>query len=542
MCSTRRAAFLILALLLYLFLRGIGDHGLLDPLEGINASVSLNMVARQNLTVPLVENLPYLGKTMGFWWLNTFALLLFGWLEFSVRFWPAAAAVGMAAASWFIARRMRDERAANYAAVITGTSLLTYVTSQLASPHSLYACFVSLALLGIIYSFQDKRFFLLLHTSAMLAFIVYGPAGALLPWLCLLLYAYLVQQERFFLDALLYWPGFLATLLLGGGYLFLLHIKNPTLLTLMRYNPPGLVFGSVYQSLLLSSVAFIPWIGFVPEVVKNALPRNWDFILPSQRQDVLLLLWAAVFLFFGIFSGDGLILVAAVPSLASLCAVWASKAIDENNIKFFQRAILFEILFFIPFLFAGLPWIYSRNSGVLGKTLLSVIPWAGFCFLFLFAGWYYAKTRQPRKLMLHLSVVSLLCLLPLAGAFDLLADETSLRSVGLYLRENLERDDVPIQYALNRPSLFFYTARESLLFNAPVIPGVMARSVLNEPLLQQKWKEPRRIFMVLGRRQEITAPLPQEVYNLYEAQNLVVLSNQRDQQKIVGAPEKSIKE
>ena len=535
MPSTRKAAYLIFLALAYLFFRGIGDHGLLDPVEGLNASVALNMVARRNVAVPMAGNLAYLGKTMGFWWLEALALSVFGWLEFSVRFWPALAGLGMAGASWFVGRRMEDERAGNYAAAITGTCLLTFVASQLVSPHTLYAFLVTSALAGIIYAFQDRRFFLLLHVSSALAFIVYGPAGILLPWLCLLLYAWLTEQERFLLDAFIYWPGLTATLLLCGSYLLFFHLKNPTMLTLMRYNPPAAAFGSSSSALLLLGTGFFPWLGVLPEAIKNALPTNWHFVLPSQRPNLLILIWSGVFLFFGFFSGDALSLTAAVPALAILCATHLAKAVESNDVPLLQRTVVLKIIFFSLLLFIGLPWLYYHNDRALHGTLVSVMPWTGFCFLFLFAGWHYARTRQPRKFMIHLCAVSLISLLPLAGAFDLLAEGMSVKDAGIFLRKGLEQSDVLVQYALNRPSLYFYTAKESLLVHTSAISGVMGQKTLDEPHLYRLWTEPQRIFVLIGRHQEIMTPLPQEVYNLHETRYLIVLSNRRDQEKIEGA-------
>jgi 4-amino-4-deoxy-L-arabinose transferase-like glycosyltransferase len=528
LCSTRKAAFLILGALFYLFFRGIGDHGLLDPLEGLNASVALNMVAQRNFTAPLAENLPYAGATMGYWWLSGAALALFGWLEFSVRFWPAAGGIGMAAVSWFIVRRTNDECAANYAAVLTGTSLLTYAASQLAIPHTLYACFTSMALAGIVYGFQNRRFFLLLHVSAMLAFIVHGPSGAILPWLSFLIYAYFAEGERFFLGAVFYWPGLLATVLLGGGYLFFLHIANPTVLTLMRYNLAAPAFDSFSSALLFLSFACFPWVGVLPEALKNAFPHNRYLILPSERAKVLFLTWAGVFLLFGFFSSDAFLLVAPIPALTILCSIHLADAVNKNNTNLFRRTIVMEILLCVLLLFVVVPGIYINSLKKIWGTLLSVVPWMFFCLLFLLAGWHYAKTRQPRKFMLHLCAVSLLSLMPLAGVFNLLAEELSIRDAGLYLRNELSQDDILAQYFMNHPSLYFYTAKESLLIHAPTVPRVAGQQVLSEQALNQIWGNTRRVFLLIGREQEFLVPLPPEVHNLYETHDLVVLSNRRD--------------
>ena len=527
MYSTRKAAFLIFLVLLYLFFRGIGDHGLLDPLEGVNASIALGMAARNNFSVPMLENAPYWGTSMGFWWLSAVTLRwFFGWIEFSVRFWPALGGLGMAAASWFIARRSGGGRAANYAAVLTGTSLLTYGVSQISSHHALYACLVTMALAGALYGFQNRRFFLLLHVSSVLALIVHGPAGLILPWLSLMLYAYLAEQEKFFLSAMFYWPGTLATALLGGGYLCLCFFENPALLTMMRYNPPAVAFSSLSESCLFLAAGFFPWVAIPFVTLKKTLPADWEVIQPEERQNVLLLVWTAVFLFFGFFVGDALLLAVPLPALMSLCALHLADAVEKRDSALFRKMIVIKFFLFMTFLCAGLPLIYANNPNMSG-TLMSVMPWAVLCLVFLGVGWYYAKTRQPHKLMRHLCNVALISLLPLAGAFDLLSENLAVRDIGLYLRGELKRDGLLVQHSMNIPSLYYYTAKDSLLVNAPAMPRTKGREALSESALNRMWGNTSRIVMVIRRDQNEYLSRPQEIHDLYQTPDFVILSNRR---------------
>jgi hypothetical protein len=534
--SARKTAFLILIAFLYLYLRGIGDHGLLDPLEGVNSSVALNMVARQSFFAPLAGDLPWGGKSLGFWWLESLMLVVFGWSEFAVRFLPALAAVGTALSTWFLSRRMKDESAANFSAVIAGTSCLAYSVSQLASPHALYVCLLSAALTGLVYAFRDSRFFLIFHVSAALAFLAYGPAGIVLPWLSLLLYALLTGQERFLLKAALHRTGLAATCLLTGGYLLLLRSYNPGLLAAMRFNPSP-AFNTFVPALLLFITGFCPWTGFCLETLSTTLPRLFSAlregeVLPSRREDVLLSIWSIVFLCFGLFSGDGLLVFAAFPATAALCGVHFSEALENRRLLPFQRAVLFELLYLSAFLLAGLiRAVHSGTAGLKG-TAPSVVPWFCFCLAFLFFGWYDTLRRRPFKALLHLCTISLLSLLPLAGAFDLLAQEVSVRDAGRFLKSNLEREDVVLQYAINRPSLFFYTARDSLLLNTLPIDGIEDQKILQISDLNRIWGDSGRVFMLIKKSRQDLTSLPKNVYNLFEsrsvADKLVILSNYRE--------------
>jgi 4-amino-4-deoxy-L-arabinose transferase-like glycosyltransferase len=495
--------------------------------EGVNASVALNMAGRQDFFVPLAEDLPYLGRSMGFWWLSALMLTFFGWLEGALRFWPALGGVGMATASWFVARRAVDGRAANYAAVLTGTSLLTYAASQLAAPYTLYAFCVTGTLAGIVYGFRDRRFFLLLHGASSAALIVCGPAGLLLPWLSFLLYAYLANQERFFARALLYWPGLLTTFALGGGYLLLLRFKNPAMLTLMRYLPPAAAFGSFSSAALFLVFGFFPWAGLVPETFRRSRPRDWLFILPSERVNVLLIVWTAVFLLFGLFSKDAFFLAAPLPALAALCAARLSEAVASGDTEALRRTAAWESRFFGVCLLFGLPWLYFYGVDTLQKTSMSLLPWMGFFLLFLFIWRRSAKTGHLRKCMQQLSFVALLSLMPLAGVFDLLADSLSLREAGLYLREELKLDQNAkiVQYGANHPSLFFYTAKPSLSIHAASTPGVAGQKILDDDALDEIWKGPHRVFMIVERNQKILRPLKKAPFNVHEKLGRIILSN-----------------
>ena len=532
--AARKTASLIWLALLYLFFRGIGGHGFLDPIEGINASVALNMLMGGNFVVPMVGGHLYVGNTMGYWWLSALSLSVFGLSEFAMRFWSVVGGLGMAAAGWLIALRVGGERSANYAAVLIGTSLLVYVTSQLASPHALYAFFVTMSLTGAVYALRNERFFILLHISAILAFVVYGPSGIALPWLSLLAYAVLARQEHFFTKALFFWPGLLLTVVIGGGYIIFLGYLNPNILTFMLYNISSEAFSSAYCVLFVLVAGFIPWTGVLPGAVKSALPlRRGGNVLPDESQSAkaLLLVWSAVFLFFGALSRDALLLVAPLPALGVLCANYLAEAVEKKNVRLLQRVVALEIILLVPFLFVGLTWIYTSGNELMRHTLMSVIPWAFFCFVFLYVGWKYARARRPRELMLFMSMLALIALLPLAGVFNLLGENLSVRSIGRYLSREIRHDDLLLQNALNHPSLYFYVRRPGLtstLLHANVYQRMVGQNVVDNAEMNRMWEGEGRVFMLLSRNPAILGTLPRVVYSLYEARDIVVLSNRRD--------------
>ena len=519
-CSRHKVALLIALALGYLYFRGIGDHGLLDPLEGVNAAVGANAAFQGVLRVPAVGEMPCLGRSMGFWWLEALSLGVFGWEEYSVRFWSALAGLGMAAAAAVAVGKGRP-RGACLAAVISGTTLLSFVVSQLAAPHALYACLVSFALASFVRSGDDRRCAVPAHAAAALAFVVHGPEGLLLPWLCLYLYSVLTDDPGALTRPLFYGPGLAVGGVLALGYVFLLHAGSPMLLTLMRYRAP-VSFPFVLPVLLAGT---LPWTGFLLRAAAASWPRSGEDLLNPEGPRLLLLVWTGVFFVFGV-SGDPLALVACIAPLAALAGICLDEWLEKGRISMIQGAVALNLACLFLALAVGLP-LLLRTFPVLAAALLSILPWVFFTALFGFASWYYAKTKQGAKLARNLSAAAMLALLPLAGVFDLLAEAVSLQEVGLTLRDTVRREDILAQYAMNRPSLFFYTLKSPVLVNSPLVPGLAEQKVESDTALHLLWESTNRVLLLIGSDQRILAPLPQEVNVLYDSGRFLVLSNRK---------------
>lgn len=524
-CFRHKTVLLIALTLGYLYLRGIGDHGLLDPLEGIHASVGLNAAARGSSLMPEVGGVPYAGKSIGFWWLEALSLGFFGWGEFAVRLVPALSGLGMALASAMVLGRARP-RGARLAAVLTGSMPLSFVASQLAAPHALYACLVTFALAGFVRAWEDRRHAVWAHAAAALAFIVQGPEGILLPWLCLYLYSVLTDDSASLTGPLLYGPGVAVSALLVLGYVFLLYSKNPMILTLMGYRTPAFL-PSLPLALPMLLAGTVPWTGILWQAVTESWPRNGEDLLNPEGPGLFLLLWAGIFLVFGVLMGDALALVACLPPLAALAGDRLDEWVEANEIRRVQSSVALNILYVSLFLVLGLPVLLFGLPPFLADAWSSILMWAFFVALVALAGWYYARTRQLAKLMRNVSAVALMGLLPLAGAFDLVAERSSLRDEGTLLRGEMHRGDTLVQYAMNRPSLFFYTLRSSELINAPRVPGLLEQPKGNDTALHRLWGSRGRAFLLIESEQTLHAPLPQDVNVIHDGGRVLLLSNRK---------------
>ena len=520
----RNKALLFALLLAYIYLRGIGDHGLMDPIEGANASVGLAMAAHGEWLSPRVGRSLFMGKTMGTWWLSALSLHVIGWSEAAVRLWPALSGLVMSLAAALAAR---SSRGAWLSAAVCASMTLCFSVSQLASSHALYAACMGLAMASILRVMRgDRRWAWGFHASAVAAFVVHGPEGLILPWLTLLLSCHITDRFDALLACAKSRAGAVVSLIGVGGYLSLLWAKAPMILRLMAWEAPKLLPASGALVLLIILAGSVPWTGFLISAVWTVVPRGIDALRSDEAgPGLLMVLWMGTFGAAALLMGDPLALAACVPPAAALVGSSLDEWTEQGKIAKIRMAAALDIFIVVPLLALGLP-VASRELPPLRGAMLSLLPWATFVALFLFAVWHYVKTRQLGKFMRNASAAALLCLLPLAGAFDLLAEELSIRHMGLVLRDSLRDDDALIQYAMDAPSLCFYTMRDYVRVSSPSVPGVASRwAKMDDVALHLLWAREGRAFLLIPKDQQLLSPLPVDVHDMLEANGKLLLSN-----------------
>ena len=547
---SNKKPLLFLGLLFYLYFRGIGDHGLLDPIEGVNASIPLTMLARGGYFLPRVGDTICAGKALGTWWLSSISLALFGWGEFSVRFWPALAGLGMALTAVLAVRQSGTPlwRRRTWLTVSVSASMtLGFAVSQIATSHALYACCMGLVMAAFVRVGQHtsereaRRWAVVAHAASLAAFIIHGPEGLLLPWLALLFFSALTRRFGTLKACVSWWPAAAISLLGAVFYLFLQWLENPMLLRFMFFESPKFLAPNGKLVLTFLLMGTIPWPGFLLRAVWEVTPRSLATLRAGgATPEFFLVVWAFFFGLFALLMGDLLALGACVPALATLIGGafdrWLEADAPGDNpteVSPLQIAVALNIVILVPLILAGIPLIVKAFP-LLHGALLSLVPWGLFIMIFLFATWHYARrsrdfavwSQQMAKLARNGSVIVLLCLMPLAGVFDLAAERGGLRDIGLTLRDAVKREDTVMQYAVHRPSLYFYSLHNYILVNSPQLPGVASRGLIrSDTALHNTWSQKERAFLLIAQNQQPLSPLPQDVYSIKEANGMVLLSN-----------------
>ncbi len=520
-----KPALIFGALLFYLYFRGIGDHGLIDPVEGINASAEIHMSASGNLFVPRIGNALLTGKTMLTWWLSALSLRLFGWGEFAVRFWSALSGLGMV---WAVSKAAKPQsrRASRLAAWVCASMTGCFVVSQIASSHALYSFFTSVTMAGAVRSQESRenRYWLIpAHIASALAFMAHGASGLFLPCMAVIVYSVLCEDWEF-LRNFFTWPaGIICSIIIAGFYMVILIIANPELVHFLRCMNHTYTFGGIVGICVYVFICFMPWAGFMTRAVFEVLPRTYP---AGKSPELFLLVWACVFAFGAIASGDILSVSSCIPALSVLLGLKLDTWLGRKKLYSVRISVMISVLVLVPVLYILLPFT-ANTFPLVGASLMSLIPWGFLSGVFLFACWYYTRTKQITKWVRNVPASAILCLLPLAGVFNLTANVYSVQDIGRKLGNTIQGNESVIQYGVNYPSIYFYTFRNSYIIGAGLTPGLQEKALSADfRLIVQKWTSKERVYLIMPEDMPSDNPLPQNVSHILGENRILLLSNQ----------------
>src|SRR5437773_5816421 len=182
----RRQRLLLLAVSVPFLFAKLGMP-LLDPDEGLYASIAREMLERGDWAIPHINGLPYLEKPPLYFWLTAGTFGLFGYSEWAVRLWSVLSALGAVLLTWRIGLHLYGSRAG----LLAGLALATVVGNALyvrkASTDQLFVCCLALAMYGFLADVErpgrGSTRFLWFYAGAALAVLAKGFIGLLFPLL-----------------------------------------------------------------------------------------------------------------------------------------------------------------------------------------------------------------------------------------------------------------------------------------------------------------------------------------------------------------------
>ena len=301
---------LILAVILGIpFFQYLGGLPLIDPDEGRYAEIPREMLERGDLLTPTLNYVKYFEKPPLLYWINAASLKIFGQNEFAARFPSAICGLLTVLATYIIARRLYNRRAALISALILGTSAGFVLQSRIILTDMLLTFCLTAALGSFIVAAQREGRrsqalpWYLFYLFCALATLAKGLIGMVFPAGIVFFYLLLSRRWRLLYDMRLI-PGLLLFLAMAAPWFVAVSLKNPEFARFFFIHEHFERFTSTVHG------RYQPFWFFVPVLLGTLLP--WSFFIPAtllrawhdrhhdERQTgMYLLIWSVlIFLFF----------------------------------------------------------------------------------------------------------------------------------------------------------------------------------------------------------------------------------------------------
>jgi len=176
--------FPVLLLMIFLsFFAQLGNLPLFDADEGAYSEVTREMLANNDFTSALLNDIPFFHKPPLFFWAQAASIRIVGLSEFGLRLPSAVATLLWAASIFLFTRRYFDTRSAWYATLFMASSFLVTIVGRAATPEAMTNLFLTLTLLNIyrFYHTGNKRHIYWTFMFAALGVLTKGSIAMLIP-------------------------------------------------------------------------------------------------------------------------------------------------------------------------------------------------------------------------------------------------------------------------------------------------------------------------------------------------------------------------
>ena len=280
--AQRRLAWSLALAVLAIYLAFLGARGLNEPDEGRYAEIGREMAASGDGLIPRLNGFAHFQKPPLIYWATAASLKLCGVNESAARLPSALAALGTAALTYAMGRRLLGKTGGALAALVLLGSVGYFALSQLLTPDMLMTLWIAGALTCLVEEMHRPAarwrwgFFLAMG----LGFLTKGPMAFVVP-LSAALGATLAQRRSAAPLALPWARGLALALLIGLSWFLALSLLQPELFTyfwkyelLQRFTSHTHGRSKPFWFFIPVILAgFLPWSVFFPSLARRAWQR-----------------------------------------------------------------------------------------------------------------------------------------------------------------------------------------------------------------------------------------------------------------------------
>lgn len=337
----------------------LGSRTLAVPDEARYAEIPREMVASGNYIIPRLNGVVYFEKPVLFYWMQSAAIKMFGYNEWSLRFFTAFMGLLGCLITYVAGRKLYDRRTGFLASIILATSILYFAMAHVITLDMTVSVLLSGALFAFLIAIRspargEQRCYLFaMYVLAALAMLTKGLIGILFPgmiigaWIILTWQWRLLKSVHLLSGALLFLAIVLPWHLLAQKayanffdfYFIHQHFLRYFTLAEHRYQP-------IWWFIPVTIVGFFPWITFLPQAIYQSLPRGFKNLhnpLSLAAGNCFLLVWIVIIFVFYSLSDSKLApyILPIFPPMALLVAHYFANNWDDLS----RRGIVIGFIF-----------------------------------------------------------------------------------------------------------------------------------------------------------------------------------------------------
>jgi 4-amino-4-deoxy-L-arabinose transferase-like glycosyltransferase len=252
---------------------------LIKPDEGRYAEIPREMAASGDWVTPRLNDLKYFEKPPLQYWATATAYTVFGEHQWTSRLWAALTGFAGLLLVWFAGLRLFGRDAANYAALLLGSSMLYVMMGHINTLDMGVTFFITLGIFAFLLAQHSgstaqqaasRNWMLLAWAGMALAVLSKGLMGIILPGTAVFIYC-LVQRDFTVLKRMHWLAGLAVFLLITAPWFYLVMKANP------EFFQRFFIYEHYTRFTTKELGRYQPWYYFVPILLTGALP--WTVLL-----------------------------------------------------------------------------------------------------------------------------------------------------------------------------------------------------------------------------------------------------------------------
>ena len=502
-----------------LFGFALGSRPLANPDEGRYAEIPREMLATGDWITPQLNAVPYFEKPPLVYWTGAVALKFFGGSEWSMRLTPALFALGGVLLTYAATRRLFGRGAGLGAAIVLGTSMLYFALARLLILDMAVSILMAATLFCFILGVREpvsarRRWFVYgLYASAALATLTKGLMGFLVTGAVMFLWLLIFNQWRRLRP--LYLPsGLTLFLAVAAPWHVLVAIRNPdwvqAYLVREHWQRFTVDLGRVqpwWFFIPILAAGFFPWTGFLWSAWREALRGGWS----RRRENVdvwFFATWAAFMFLFYSKSQSKLIpyILPVLPPLATVVGLWLARQWERPAAR--RRFAGFSLGCII---LAGALVVVVTKPGLIKDAAQAdaLRPFGWSMAAVLLAGGVLAWLlgRRDGRLAVAMMAATMVIFYPLLSMAATDIQRPGTRELALVAKARIEAEDRVYHYWGFFHDFVYYSGRTVGLVDYTdelgaqfLAPDERAARFITTAELRRQWAEPRRVWLVVRKR------------------------------------------